>query len=201
MQPYVYLDDRPNRIALPTIVTGIAGESFKLLEAVRGGGNAMVFSARPVASAHDDIDLCAVKILRRRDGARLDRFSNEIRIMRELDHHRIAQLFDEGELDLDGERVPWAALELGGENLRRHVQSHGPLPSAQLLQVSLQMLEALAHIHARGIVHRDIKPDNFVWNEEQPGSVLMIDFGIAKRAGEDVSARPLDQFIRNTLSS
>ena len=55
---------------------------------------------------------------------------------------------------------------------------------------------ALDHLHAKGFVHRDIKPDNFVWVENSNTEVMMIDLGIAKRTTEDVSGRPLDIFTR-----
>jgi serine/threonine-protein kinase len=62
------------------------------------------------------------------------------------------------------------------------------------VSVGVQICEALGHVHSKQIIHRDIKPDNFVW---YGADVRMIDFGIAKLFGEDVSARPLDQFTQH----
>ena len=188
---------KPERHDLPDLVTGEAGEAFRLRYVVQGGGNAIVFRASPEGPLRKEIDECAIKFLRRRDGARYDRFVNEIRIMEQLDHARIAQIFDHGELAIDGNAVPWIAMELGGYNLRRHVHESGVLPADQLIASAIQMTEALQHVHDQGIIHRDLKPDNFVWDGEESGSLLMIDFGIAKRLNEDVSARPLDQFTQH----
>jgi eukaryotic-like serine/threonine-protein kinase len=90
-----------------------------------------------------------------------------------------------------------AAMELGERNLREHVQQHGPLECVHLVRVAMQMCEAVSHLHDRGVIHRDLKPDNFVWDGEERGAIKMIDFGIAKLAGEDVSGRPLDQFTKS----
>lgn len=184
------------RVTLPESVDGRSGERFRLRSAAGGGGNGIVFRADPLGSLRGDIDKCAVKMLRQRDDARVDRFANEARILAMLDHERVAQFFDQGVVAVDGHEIPWIAMELGEANLRMHVRDHGPLPLPSLKRVALQMCDAVEHLHEKGIVHRDLKPDNFVWDGEDAGSIKMIDFGIAKLRNEDVSARPLDQFTK-----
>lgn len=113
-----------------------------------------------------------------------------------LDHPKIAKFFDSGRVDLSsGYIVPWVAMELGDKNFRQQVQNHGAVRNETLLSIGVQICDALEHLHSKGIVHRDIKPDNFVWLGKE---VRMIDFGIAKLLGEDVSDRPMDQFTQNT---
>jgi serine/threonine-protein kinase len=197
---YIELFDagRPlGRHSLPEILQGTNGESFRLKSVAGGGGNGVVFRATPLGSLRNDIDDCAVKMLRQQDAARIDRFENEARIMELLDHERIAQLFARGTLPITKSvTVPWIAMELGEANLRAHVLQHGPLPLARLKTVALQMCDAISHLHERSIIHRDLKPDNFVWDGERPDAIKMIDFGIAKLRSEDVSGRPLDQFTK-----
>lgn len=186
------------RFELPAVITGIGGHSFRLNYAVRGGGNGVVFRATPDGELATEIDHCAVKFLRQREGVRMDRFQNEIRIMQMVNHSRVAMYFDHGETMLAEEvAVPWMAMELGEANLRVHVQQNGPLSGSALARVGVQMCEALAAIHEQRIIHRDLKPDNFVWDGENEGSIIMIDFGIAKLIHEDVSGRPLDQFTQH----
>jgi serine/threonine-protein kinase len=88
-------------------------------------------------------------------------------------------------------------MELGGPNLRDHVQQHGPIALGALVWIGSEMCQALQHIHDRDIIHRDVKPDNFVWDGNDHRHIKMIDFGIAKYIGEDVSARPLDEFTQH----
>ena len=190
---------RLGQFDLPRSVTGAEGHSFDLRGAAQGGGNGVVFRASPRGPLADDdgIEECAVKFLRQQDVTRVDRFANECRILKELDHRHIVQFFDHGEIQLGGYTVPWMAMELGETNLKRHVLANGPLLPATLKTIGVQMCEAIDHVHKQGFIHRDIKPDNFVWDGEGEHSIKMIDFGIAKRIGEDVSGRPLDQFTQH----
>lgn len=197
---YITLSEGSQRYGefdLPASITGVGGLTFRLGYAVRGGGNGVVFDSRVSGGGPTVPNTCAVKVLRQQDQTRIDRFANEARILGALSHDRVSALFDKGEIDLgSGFIVPWVAMELGGSNLRDHVRQYGPLPLGQLKIVGADACAAIAHIHEREIVHRDIKPDNFVWDRDAPDRVKMIDFGIAKYVGEDVSARPLDEFTK-----
>jgi serine/threonine protein kinase len=146
---------------------------------------------------------CAVKFLRQLGVTRLDRFKNEIRVLRELNSSHISKFFDEGDIELAGsldrnrrETVPWVAMQLGGPNMRRHVESIGALSVPKLQQLATGLCSAISHLHDVGYIHRDIKPDNFVWRDDKRSELVMIDFGIAKKLGEDVSARPMDTFTQ-----
>ena len=198
MPSYIELHDGNRRIGkfdLPSEVSGELGGVFRLQRSVRGGGNGIVFEARPMRGLKDAPARVAVKLLRQQDDSRLDRFANEVRILRTLDHQHIARFFDFGHVDLgSGFKVPWVAMDLGEGNLREHVQTKGPLSPPELLSVGVQICDALEHLHSRDLIHRDVKPDNFVWFGE---GIRMIDFGIAKFVGEDVSGRPLDQFTQH----
>lgn len=202
--PWVDLYDRGflGRAVLPRHLIGKRGGEYEVRSAVRTGGNGVVFSGYrlgpSVASADRQV---AIKVLRRQDDARIDRFLNEARVMAELgDHIRIAPYYDHGTVKLLTDNtsydVPWIAMALGGVNLRDHVTNRGVLAPAIAIRVGVQMSEALSHLHALGFIHRDVKPQNLVWGGPSENDVLMIDFGIAKRIGEDVSARPMDNFTR-----
>lgn len=198
MPSFIELQDGNRRLGkwdLPSEVTGSGGGVFRLIRSVKGGGNGIVFEAKPLRGLKDAPAKVAVKLLRQQDDSRMDRFTNEVRILRMLDHVRIARFFDSGQIDLgSGYWVPWVAMDLGESNLREHVQAKGPLSPTELLRVGIQICDALEHVHARHLIHRDVKPDNFVLSG---ADVRMIDFGIAKLGGEDVSARPLDQFTQH----
>lgn len=186
---------KPGKFNLPDSVTGVDGGVFRLGKSRTGGGNGIVFEAQCVRSVRGATGLCAVKFLRQQDDVRFDRFQNEVRIMRMLDHPSVARFFDSGQIDFPGGyRVPWIAMELGEANLRQHVHDTGPIRGKLLLSVGVQICDALEHVHSKGLIHRDIKPDNFVLRGKD---VRMIDFGIAKLSGEDVSGRPMDEFTAN----
>jgi len=89
-------------------------------------------------------------------------------------------------------------MQLGGANLRQHVEENGPLSLQQMKSITFGLCSALEHLHLKSFIHRDIKPDNFVWRGVANTAPMMIDFGIAKRRGEDVSSRPMDTFTRVT---
>lgn len=92
----------------------------------------------------------------------------------QLQHPNIAVIFDAGEV----EGTPYIAMEfVEGRNLAEELGRQWSL--AELLSVAIQAGKALAHAHQRGIVHRDIKPDNLVLTPE--GVLKVLDFGVAKR--------------------
>ncbi|KAB2899317.1 MAG: serine/threonine protein kinase [Kofleriaceae bacterium] len=204
---FIELVDRSRRLGqanIPARLTGASGAVFAVGRAVQGGGNGVVFDGYRLSSGGGVDRRVAVKMLRRQDAARVDRFENEARVMAALGSHpRIAPYYDHGAVSLlaggGSYRVPWIAMELGGYNLRDHVAQEGPLAPSRLLSVAIQMCDALGHVHQTGFIHRDVKPANMVWDgTDDPASedIMLIDFGIAKRVGDDVSGRPMDSFTR-----
>ena len=102
------------------------------------------------------------------------RFLREIEVLKKLDHPLIAKLLDFGEAEWFLYYVmSWAE----GPTLRQFLDRHGQAPLEATVKGSSEVLEAVAHAHSRGVVHRDVKPDNIVLTAE--GAVLL-DFGIAR---------------------
>jgi len=103
-----------------------------------------------------------------------DRFLREIRYASQLDHPHIARVIDSGETDY----LLWYVMPyVPGETLRQALRREQRLPVALAARLCCEVLDALGHAHARGIAHRDIKPDNIVLSPE--GAVL-VDLGIAR---------------------
>jgi tetratricopeptide (TPR) repeat protein len=158
-------------------------DGFRLLEPIAQGGLSTVWRARHAAGVS-----AAVKILRQfgtPDEA--DRFRNEIRAVAGLSHPGIVRVLDLGhatrELVLPtGLRVrkgtPWLAMEYvgGGTLAPAHVRDW-----ATLSFVARSLLETLSHAHARGVVHRDLKPQNLLLVDPRDATagVKLTDFGIA----------------------
>ena len=113
-----------------------------------------------------------------RDQQALDRFRLEARTASSLSHPGICALYDIGV----HEDAPYIVMELlKGETLRERV-ARGPLKIADVLDIGIQLADALEAAHAQGIVHRDIKPAN-IWVGEKL-RVKILDFGLAKLARE-----------------
>ena len=107
-----------------------------------------------------------------------ERFRREAQAAAGLTHPNIVAIFDRSEWD----GTPYIAMELvDGRTLKELVTERGPLPPDVAISLTEQILRALGYAHRRGIVHRDIKPQNVILDAE--GQAKVADFGIA-RAGE-----------------
>jgi eukaryotic-like serine/threonine-protein kinase len=135
----------------------------------------------------------AVKILAGdralRDANAVARFEREVRATTELAHPNTVRIFDYGVTD-DG--VSFYAMELlDGESLGALVARAGALPPARAIHLVSQAARALAESHAKGIVHRDVKPENIfvVRVADEPDFVKVLDFGIAQLANTALDAK------------
>ncbi|MGH7645096.1 MAG: protein kinase domain-containing protein, partial [Gemmatimonadales bacterium] len=136
------------------------------------GGMAVVYLAQD-QKHHRRV---AVKILRPELAAGLgpDRFLREIQIGAGLSHPHILPLFDSGEA---GGSLYYVMPYVEGESLRDRLVREGPLPLADALRIADQVASALAYAHGRGVVHRDVKPENILLSG---GEAVVADFGIAR---------------------
>jgi hypothetical protein len=157
---------------------------YRLVKCIGKGGMGEVWSAlHPGLKRH-----VAIKILQSRrsnDNVALRRFEREVRAMSELTHPNTVRIFDYG-LTSDG--LWYYTMELlCGLDLSCLVAREGPLSVERAVALLSQAARALAEAHGRGIVHRDVKPENlFVTSTaDQPDWVKVLDFGIAKVVGDE----------------
>src|SRR5215207_4274943 len=115
-----------------------------------------------------------------RDGEFVERFRREARAAAGLSHPNIVAVFDSGSDD----GTHFIVTELvEGETLAARLRRDGPMPPADAVAVAVDVARALAAAHARGLIHRDIKPGNVMLLPD--GRVKVVDFGIARAAGSD----------------
>ncbi|MFP5286154.1 MAG: serine/threonine-protein kinase, partial [Thermoanaerobaculia bacterium] len=151
---------------------------YEILERLGGGGMGVVYKARDVRLDR----LVALKFLaldHDASEAERKRFLREARAASALDHPAICTLYEIGETP-EG-RLFLAMVYCEGETLTRRI-GRGPLPFAEALDLALQIAGGLAEAHAKGIVHRDVKPGNVIVTPG--GKVKIVDFGIARLAGQ-----------------
>jgi Tol biopolymer transport system component/tRNA A-37 threonylcarbamoyl transferase component Bud32 len=129
----------------------------------------------------------AVKVLRPELAASLgaERFHREIEVAARLQHPHILPLLDSGE----AEGVLYYMMPfIEGESLRERLSRQGELPVHEAVRILVEIVDALAHAHARGVVHRDIKPDNVMLSGRH---ALVTDFGVAKAVSEATGRQKL----------
>lgn len=108
------------------------------------------------------------------DPERLRRFIQEARTASALNHPNVAQIYEIGE----AERTHFIAMEhVEGETLHKKINGH-PMNTEDLLQIAIQVADALKAAHSKGIIHRDLKPSNIMIAQRNQAKVL--DFGLAK---------------------
>lgn len=146
---------------------------YKVLELIGGGGMSNVYLAHDMILDRD----VAIKILRydfSNEEELRRRFQREALSTTSLAHPNIVNIFDVGE---DG-AMPYLVMEyVPGRTLKEYIIEHSPVAPERAVKIMKQLASALAHAHHNQIVHRDIKPQNILMDEE--GNVKISDFGIA----------------------
>ncbi len=150
---------------------------YEILAKIGAGGMGEVFRARDSRLSRD----VAIKILPVHYSSsddRLSRFEQEARATGALNHPNIVSIFDFGSHD----GSPYVVTEfLEGETLRSKLKS-GPLSPRKALDFGAQMARGLAAAHEKGIIHRDVKPENIYLTRD--GRLKILDFGLAKVTSE-----------------
>jgi serine/threonine-protein kinase len=151
---------------------------YELLAKLGDGGMAVVFKALD----HKLNRVVAIKVLRESyvsDQQFLARFTREAQSAASLSHPNIVDVYDVGE---DGD-IHFIVMEyIEGKSLKEYIVNNAPLPPVQAIQFAIQINNAIGYAHSKGLIHRDIKPQNILLTPEN--EIKVTDFGIAKGLGD-----------------
>jgi eukaryotic-like serine/threonine-protein kinase len=146
---------------------------YEILAPIGAGGMGEVYRAKDPRLGRE----VAIKVLPTafsQDADRLARFEQEARSASALNHPNIVTIHEIGKANGSS----YIAMELVDGPSVRELLAEGPVPTKKLLDVTVQIAEALAKAHGAGIVHRDLKPENVIVSRD--GYVKLLDFGLAK---------------------
>jgi serine/threonine-protein kinase len=156
---------------------------YRLDAKIGAGGMSTVFCAFDETLQRQ----VAVKLMNREvasDSDQLERFRREARAVAQLSHPHVVGVIDAGEEGDPGHPRPYIVFEyVEGETLKERIRRCGRLPIAEAVAYAIEIARALGAAHARHIVHRDVKPQNVLIDEE--GSAKVTDFGIARTLDEE----------------
>ncbi len=168
---------------LHDIPSALVAGRYHLIRIIGKGGMGTVYEAENVGIGRR----VALKLLDAgyaRDEILRKRFEREARTATAIEHPNVVEMLDSGIADPDS---PFIVMELlQGETLRERILREETLTTAETAYIALQVLHALGNAHARGVVHRDLKPDNvfLVARAGDRSFVKLLDFGISKIQSE-----------------
>jgi serine/threonine-protein kinase len=179
--------DSSDAIAVDPKIGTLVAERYRLEERLAAGGMGVVYRGQAV----EDGSSIAVKFLHEAFAGLPDlvkRFRREVVAMERLSHPNIVDIIDSGIVA----GVPYLVMRFHAGSPLSDVLEKGALSPPRAVGIALQILSGVAHAHACGVVHRDLKPDNVLLVDETGGErVKILDFGLAKMVTEAEGATQL----------
>src|SRR5918912_3640327 len=164
---------------MTTVIGTLISDRFRLDEKIGAGGMSTVYRAFDPTLER----WVAIKLMHRdisEDPDQLERFRREARAVARLNHPHLVTVIDAGE----DEGTPYIVFEyIEGETLKDRIRRHGRLPVAEAVAYAIEIGRALSCAHSHRFVHRDVKPQNVLIDEE--GTAKVTDFGIARSLAEE----------------
>ena len=157
----------------------ILGGRYQLVRKIGEGGMAVVYQAKDLRTQHD----VAVKVMHERYATNpeyVNRFQREAQAAARMTHHNIVNLLDVG---MEGDMRYLVMEYVSGQTLKEYIAAKGKLDPRIAAGITIRILSALEHAHSKGIIHRDIKPQNIMIDAS--GMVKVGDFGIARMLNTD----------------
>jgi len=147
---------------------------YQIIEELGHGGMGRVYKVFDT----DIKEKIALKLLRPEialDKETVERFSNELKLARKISHRNVCRMFDLGK----AEGTTFITMEfVPGEDLKKFIRKSGQLGAGRAVSIAKQVCEGLMEAHHLGVIHRDLKPQNIMVDED--GNARIMDFGIAR---------------------
>jgi serine/threonine protein kinase len=165
---------------------------YQIIDRLGVGGMGEIFKVRHI---HLN-ELRVIKIMRpniAQDDQGLQRFLQEARTSTMIKHKNLAMLYDFAQLEDGSYYMVWEFID--GTNIQKWIASTGPMPPRLTVEIAIQALHGLDHLHSMDLIHRDISPENIMLSQDHHGKLLVkvIDFGIAKQLAEGEGGQGLTQ--------
>src|SRR6184192_407726 len=165
---------------------------YQILDRLGVGGMGEIFKVRHI---HLN-ELRVIKIMRPNvaaDDQGMQRFLQEARTSTMIKHRNLAMLYDFAQLDDGSYYMVWEFID--GTNIQKWIATNGPMLSRLTVEIAIQALTGLDHLHSMGLIHRDISPENIMLSQDHHGKLLVkvIDFGIAKSLADGDQGHGLTQ--------
>ena len=156
----------------------ILAERYRVLGLVGRGGMGEVYRAADL-KLNQPVALKFLPESTARNPRLLERFHGEVRIARQVSHPNVCRVYDIGEVD----GAAYISMEyVDGEDLGSLLRRIGRLPGDKAIEIARKLCAGLAAAHAKGVLHRDLKPGNIMIDGR--GEVLILDFGLAAIADQ-----------------
>ncbi len=167
---------------------------YEILDSIGRGGMGAVYRARHIyLDKHRAIKVVHRSLTESEDF--VNRFIREAKVLSELNHPNVVQLYDFGMLD---DNTFFMVMELiQGETVIERIQREGRLSSEESVRIVREAALGLSSAHKKGIIHRDISPDNLILVRNESGNEItkVVDFGIAKPLHEDTGRFTMTNFF------
>jgi serine/threonine-protein kinase len=175
-----------------TYSTRLLDGKYQIIDRLGVGGMGEIFKVRHI---HLN-ELRVIKIMRPNvaaDDQGLQRFLQEARTSTMIKHKNLAMLYDFAQLEDGSYYMVWEFID--GTNIQHWIAQTGAMPSRLTIEIAVQALNGLDHLHSMGLIHRDISPENIMLSQDHHGKLLVkvIDFGIAKQLAEGEGGQGLTQ--------
>jgi eukaryotic-like serine/threonine-protein kinase len=168
-------DERPPVPAVPEVLAETLSDRYSIEREVARGGMATIYLAHDLRGGR----LAAIKVMHPGPAAELgaERFHREIEIAASMAHPLIVPLYESGSA---GSLLYYIMPYVEGETLYDRLKREKRIPLEDALRITCDVAAALGYAHSRGVLHRDVKPENILLAE---GRALVADFGLARAIG------------------